>query len=220
MAWEVEHLDKDRGQNKPWMKYFLPPFPSSRSEKRKHLDEDGGKALGAQLLVDAEEVDLHHGHSRGAHAHAGGHPADEGHQLAVAAHAHAQVPVLAVARREQRPFQKLPRVVEPARPPNVRYSPCGVLCLDRPKAEGQFRIYFSFDLKYQCHWLAHMAPHGWSRPHAQIKKKRYGCLSQRYRDNTISTSQQYAWLPTWVERIMHEWSLSDRPRQWSGPLGD
>jgi hypothetical protein len=44
-----------------------------------HLDQYRGKSLGAQLLVDAQEVDLHHRDLFVVDAHKRGDSGDEGH---------------------------------------------------------------------------------------------------------------------------------------------
>ena len=76
------------------------------------LDEDGSEALGAQLLVHAQEVDLRHPHDLLVDGDAGRHAGDEADELSLV-RATADVPLLQVARRHQRPPEELGRVIEP-----------------------------------------------------------------------------------------------------------
>lgn len=67
------------------------------------LDEDGGQALAAKLLVDTEEVDFRAGDGLVANSHAHGDGRDEGDELAGLSGANADVVVLGPARRHHGP---------------------------------------------------------------------------------------------------------------------
>lgn len=71
-----------------------------------------------QLLVYAEEVDLGHLHGLVVHAHVHGHRGDAAHQRVRLRVAHADVPLLQIARRSQRPLQKGHGIVETERKKN------------------------------------------------------------------------------------------------------
>ena len=88
----------------------------------RYLDEHRRQALGAQLLVHAQEVYLGHLHARRPHVHSCRHACDEAHQLAARAHAHPHMPVREEPWGMQRPAQELLGVFEPAMPERQRWS--------------------------------------------------------------------------------------------------
>mmetsp|Transcript_8497 Transcript_8497/g.21934 ORF Transcript_8497/g.21934 Transcript_8497/m.21934 type:complete len:319 (+) Transcript_8497:685-1641(+) len=78
-----------------------------------HLtDEHRGQALGAQLLMHAQEVHLHAADLVAMNDKVGRNGGNEGDELLVGTHAHAQVKVLLPARRRHRPANEVARVVE------------------------------------------------------------------------------------------------------------
>jgi len=75
------------------------------ADARHLLDEDGGEALAAQLLVDAQEVDLGAHDVVFAHAQAAGDGGDEGDELARLRGAHADVVLAFPAGRHHGPSE-------------------------------------------------------------------------------------------------------------------
>jgi hypothetical protein len=66
-----------------------------------------------ELLVDAKEVDLRHGHVLVVHAHVHRNGGDHPHQGTGFGAAHTHVPLLEIARRGEGPLQEGDRIVEP-----------------------------------------------------------------------------------------------------------
>lgn len=71
------------------------------------LDEDGGQALAAELLVYAEKVNLGRVVRLLANTELVGNARDEGNQLLCARHTHTQVPRLVVARMFEDPGRRV-----------------------------------------------------------------------------------------------------------------
>ena len=79
------------------------PDPQQVAAPRNFFNEDWCEALGAQLLVDAQEVDLGCVEDLLTHAEGDGHAGDEGDELAGFGGADADVPVWAPAGGEESP---------------------------------------------------------------------------------------------------------------------
>mmetsp|Transcript_1391 Transcript_1391/g.4568 ORF Transcript_1391/g.4568 Transcript_1391/m.4568 type:complete len:341 (-) Transcript_1391:502-1524(-) len=76
-------------------------------------DKHGRKALGAQLLVHAQEVHLARREPVAVDDDLGGRRADEGDELPARAHAHADVPLELVAGRHHRPLDERLGILKP-----------------------------------------------------------------------------------------------------------
>ncbi len=79
-----------------------------------HLDEYRRQPFRSELLVYAEEIDVHHAHFLPLDLSQGGYSRDERDQLLCGLHSDGHMPVLGVAWGMKGPLQKLFRVVEPA----------------------------------------------------------------------------------------------------------
>eukprot|EP00982_Pelagococcus_subviridis_P011293 31074-Pelagococcus_subviridis.AAC.27 len=89
------------------------PDPSQVDPPRDLSDEHRRQTLRAELLVNAQKVDLREVYRLAFHHDLRGHAGDERHELLGPFHADAEVPILVISRRLRRPLDKLGRVLEP-----------------------------------------------------------------------------------------------------------